>query len=248
MADRTTKPIDQVKVGDRVLATDPVTGKMSGRPVTAVLIHHDNDLVDLIVKDPSGRTTVLHTTMSHPVWDKNRRAFVETGRLSPGDVLQDLHTRLTVVATVPLIGGQNMYDLSVSAVHTFHVESGSASVLVHNCPDGAADSTEGSPEAAGWSPDTGGKLPEAWGKGRANKKGVGFRWQDPKNQGNGVRIDEGNPNSSFPSQQVDHVIVRVNGRVIGRDGQPISGTINDDPTNAHIPLSEWQTWSTWDSP
>ncbi|MFJ9786164.1 RHS repeat-associated core domain-containing protein [Amycolatopsis sp. NPDC101161] len=101
---------------------------------------------------------------------------------------------------------------------------------------------------AGWYPETGGKLPEGWGEGKPNKKGVGFRWQDPKNQGNGVRIDQGNPNSPFPSQQVDHVIVRVNGKVIGRDGNPISGAIDQDPTNAHIPLSEWQNWSSWSRP
>lgn len=112
--------------------------------------------------------------------------------------------------------------------------AGDTPVLVHNCGD--------------WRPDTGGKLPEAWGSGKANKKGVGFRWQDPKNQGNGVRIDQGNPNSPFPSQQVDHVIVRVNGRVVGRDGKPISGAIDQDPTNAHIPFSEWRSWSSWNRP
>ncbi|MFC0027954.1 RHS repeat-associated core domain-containing protein [Micromonospora chaiyaphumensis] len=97
-------------------------------------------------------------------------------------------------------------------------------------------------------PDTGGKLPASWGNGKPNKKGVGTRWQDPKNQGNGVRIDQGNPNSPSPSQQVDHVVVRSNGKVIGRDGKPITGAINEDPTNAHIPLSEWQKWSSWNHP
>jgi hypothetical protein len=92
------------------------------------------------------------------------------------------------------------------------------------------------------------KAPDSWGEGIPNKKGVGFRWQDPENPGNGIRVDQGNPQHSFPSQQVDHVIVRRNGQVIGRNGNPINGSIKSDPNNAHIPLGEWKNWSSWYSP
>ncbi|MCB0668851.1 MAG: hypothetical protein KDC80_23670 [Saprospiraceae bacterium] len=91
------------------------------------------------------------------------------------------------------------------------------------------------------------KFPAEWGS-KANKKGVGTRWQDPKNPGNGVRIDQGNPKHSLPSQQVDHVIVRRNGQVIGRDGNPIQSSIKDSAEQTHIPLSEYQNWKSWDSP
>ncbi|WP_373700934.1 RHS repeat domain-containing protein, partial [Neisseria dentiae] len=91
------------------------------------------------------------------------------------------------------------------------------------------------------------KIPKEWTKS-PNKKGEGFRWQDPNNKGNGVRIDKGNPNHTHPTQQVDHVIVRSNGKVIGRDGNPISGSIKDDPQNAHIPLREYKKWKQWNSP
>jgi hypothetical protein len=91
------------------------------------------------------------------------------------------------------------------------------------------------------------KFPSGWGN-KANKKGVGTRWQDPNNPGNGVRIDQGNPNHSLPSQQVDHVIVRRDGQVIGRDGNPIQGSIKENAEQAHIPLSEYQNWKSWDSP
>nr|MDI7274175.1 hypothetical protein [Cronobacter dublinensis] len=92
------------------------------------------------------------------------------------------------------------------------------------------------------------KFPSGWGSSTANIKGVGFRWQDPNNKGNGVRIDQGNPNISQPTQQVDHVIVRFNGKVIGRDGKPIQGSIADNAEKAHIPLSEYMTWKNWNSP
>ena len=91
------------------------------------------------------------------------------------------------------------------------------------------------------------RLPSGWAA-KPNKKGVGTRYQDPNNPGNGVRIDQGNPNHSLSSQQVDHVIVRRNGQVIGRDGNPIQGSIKQNAENAHIPLSEYQKWGRWDSP
>jgi hypothetical protein len=91
------------------------------------------------------------------------------------------------------------------------------------------------------------KVPRDWGSGVANSKGAGTRWFDPTNRGSGVRIDQGVPDSPWPSQQVDHVIVRSSGPVLGRDGQPIVGSIKQNP-DAHIPLSEWINWSSWNKP
>jgi RHS repeat-associated protein len=95
--------------------------------------------------------------------------------------------------------------------------------------------------------DARGKLPSSWGPGTPNAKGVGTRWVDPANSGNGIRIDQGISRSSFPSQQVDHVVVRSGGRILGPDGKPIVGSLRENP-QAHIPLSDWATWSSWNSP
>ncbi|GAB2824014.1 hypothetical protein GCM10027276_28380 [Comamonas piscis] len=92
------------------------------------------------------------------------------------------------------------------------------------------------------------KIPRSWGDSKANKKGVGERWQDPDDKGNGVRIDQGDPMNSQPTQQIDHVVVRSGGRVIGRDGTPITGSIDQNFDNAHIPLSEYSKWPRWNSP
>ena len=92
------------------------------------------------------------------------------------------------------------------------------------------------------------KIPKAWGESKANNKGVGERWQDPNNKGNGVRIDQGDPANSQPTQQIDHVVVRSGGKVIGRDGFPITGSIRQNFDKAHIPLSEYSKWPKWNSP
>jgi hypothetical protein len=92
------------------------------------------------------------------------------------------------------------------------------------------------------------KVPPQWGPGSPNNKGIGQRWEDPANPGNGVRIDQGNPNHTLPSQQADHVIIRVDGKVIGRDGMPINGSIKENAEMAHIPLEEWLRWTSWSHP
>lgn len=105
-----------------------------------------------------------------------------------------------------------------------------------------------SPELPWEDPAVQEKVPDEWGEGQANKKGVGHRWQDPDDPGSGVRVDQGNPNNSQPTQQVDHVIVRDGGKVIGRDGEPLSGPIKHNPDDAHIPLKEWKQWKSWNHP
>lgn len=97
-----------------------------------------------------------------------------------------------------------------------------------------------------WIPEGTDRIPADWGEPKPNKKGVGYRWSHGPAQG--VRIDKGDPASPSRSQRVDHVIVHDGGVVIGRDGNPIRGSIKDDPVNAHIPLSEWKTWKQWNRP
>ena len=235
MADGSVEPIEKIKTGDSVVATSRDSGVTTRRQVTALHVNADADLTDVTLETADGHHAKIHTTQNHPFWDVTAQAWVAAGQLQTGHELATPDGTQAKVADVSnFVGHETMYNLTVADIHTYYVVAGTTPVLVHNCP--------------AWSPDTGGKLPESWGSGSPNKKGIGSRWQDPGNPGSGVRIDQGNPNSPFPSQQVDHVIVRDNGKVIGRDGKPIRGSINEDPTNAHIPLSEWLNWSSWNTP
>lgn len=93
------------------------------------------------------------------------------------------------------------------------------------------------------------KFPESFNPPLPNRKGSeGFRWSDSKNKGNNVRIDKGNINNSQSRQRIDHVIVNSNGKVIGRNGKPIEGSIKQNWDQAHIPLKEYEKWKTWNSP
>ena len=66
MADGTTKPLKDIRLGDTVHATDPTTGATSTKQVTALHHNQDTDLTDLTVTTSSGARAVIHTTQKHP--------------------------------------------------------------------------------------------------------------------------------------------------------------------------------------
>jgi hypothetical protein len=93
-----------------------------------------------------------------------------------------------------------------------------------------------------------GKIPQDWGEGeQAKREGDGWRWQDPNNSGNNVRIMKGNPNSPKPEQQVDYVKITSGGKVIDTNAKPITVAKPTDAPRAHIPLSNWLNWSSWNN-
>jgi hypothetical protein len=46
-------------------------------------------------------------------------------------------------------------------------------------------------------------------------------------------------NASMPSQRVDHVVVRRNGRIVGKNGEVITHPKPSKTPEAHIPLGDW---------
>jgi RHS repeat-associated protein len=132
-------PISKIKVGDRVKATDPATGRSSDRAVTAVMVHRDDDLLDVAVHNSDGSDSVIHATAHHPFWDDTHHRWVEAAHLREGD---RLHTPdgviVTVAVLIPVPGTADMWDLTVDGDHDFYVVAldihgvTGAPVLVHN--------------------------------------------------------------------------------------------------------------------
>ena len=140
MANGALVPISSIKIGDKVLATDVLTGTSTSETVTATNIHDDNDLMNVIVKSPSGISTI-HTTDMHPYWDLTTGSWTFAENLQPGDSLRtDDGAQVAVADVIQLSGIRDMWDLTVAYDHDFYVSVGSESstaVLVHNCPSKA---------------------------------------------------------------------------------------------------------------
>jgi RHS repeat-associated protein len=128
MADGSTKPIEDVAVGDQVLATDPESGESGARSVAALIRHGgEHAMADVSLSDG----TVVYATAGHPFWDVSAGAFVIAGALPVGDeVLTAGGARLSVTAVVLHEQDLTAYNLSIDGIHTYY--AGDAAVLVHN--------------------------------------------------------------------------------------------------------------------
>lgn len=128
------KAIGEIKVGDRVQAANPRTGKRQGaRTVQHVWINHDHDLLDLTIRTKAGHTATLHTTANHPFWDDTTHSWVPAGELHRGDALNTAtNGHVYVVTTNAAPGAANRWNLTVQQLHTYYVLAGETPVLVHN--------------------------------------------------------------------------------------------------------------------
>ncbi|WP_418958856.1 polymorphic toxin-type HINT domain-containing protein [Streptomyces tritici] len=135
-----TVPIESVRFGDEVLATDPVTGLTTLRTVTRTFTTHDD-------KDFTRLTTAAGTvtaTDTHPFWLVDERRWADAGDIETGDLLRvPSGATLTVAKVDRFTQRQTTHDLSVAGIHTYYVLAGTTPVLVHNTgPDcGVTDET-----------------------------------------------------------------------------------------------------------
>ncbi len=140
MADGTRKRIRDVRVGDRVLATDPVTGRTEARTVTALIVGQGlKHLVAVSVGTGHGMAT-LTATDHHPFWDDVDHAWVDADDLTSADELRTpTGSHLPVTATREYDRTQTVYNLTVDTLHTYYVLAGQTPVLVHNAKVKVAD-------------------------------------------------------------------------------------------------------------
>ncbi|MEV0830126.1 polymorphic toxin-type HINT domain-containing protein [Nonomuraea rubra] len=146
LADGSTKPIEQVKVGDQVLATNPETGQTAAKPVIALIAGSGaKNLVQITVDtdgDAGNATGVVISTSEHPFWVPERHEWVAGTRLQPGAWLQTSAGTFVQVTVVErwTAADQRVHNLTIADVHTYHVAAGDADALVHNCNIGIVGS------------------------------------------------------------------------------------------------------------
>ncbi|MEU8842976.1 polymorphic toxin-type HINT domain-containing protein [Streptomyces roseus] len=147
MADGTTKEIQDVRVGDTVLATDPQTGETSPQQVTAtVTTPDDKDFTDLTLTDesnPRAPAVQLTSTLHHPHWNETRHQWVDAGEFTPGEQLRRPDgTTLTVKSKRNYPYAVTTHNLTVNDFHTYYVLAGATPVLVHNCGNGVVSNSK----------------------------------------------------------------------------------------------------------
>jgi RHS repeat-associated protein len=137
MADGTTKNIEDVDLGDKVMATDPETGEEGPREVTRLIRTEDDKHFNSLTIATSDGVVELTATHEHPFWSPSQKSWIEAGDLTAGmTLLTDDDETVIVTANKPFTKHTRTYNLTVADLHTYYVLAGATPVLVHNsnCP------------------------------------------------------------------------------------------------------------------
>ncbi|GGL74840.1 hypothetical protein GCM10010129_18270 [Streptomyces fumigatiscleroticus] len=149
MADGTAKPIEDVKNGDKVVATDPETGETSTETVTAEIkgegVKH---LVKITIDtdgDKGDATASVTATDGHPVWVPALDKWVKATDLTSGEWLRTSAGTYVQITAIERWTAQRaaVHNLTVGDLHTYYVLAGTAPVLVHNCNENILSNADG---------------------------------------------------------------------------------------------------------
>ncbi|MEU3998664.1 polymorphic toxin-type HINT domain-containing protein [Streptomyces fungicidicus] len=142
MSDGNTKPIEKVKGGDKVIATDDTTGETRVETVTAEIKGKGLKHLVKVTIDTDGTsgtsTAEVTATDGHPFWVPELDQWIGATDLKPGQWLRTsagTHVQITAIkrSTAP---NKTVHNLTVTDAHTYYVLAGATPVLVHNCGGG----------------------------------------------------------------------------------------------------------------
>ncbi|MFD4524187.1 polymorphic toxin-type HINT domain-containing protein [Streptomyces sp. NPDC058470] len=231
MADGKTKDIEDVEVGDTVLATDPETGESGPREVTRLIITEDDKYFNELSIATEDGVKELTATHEHPFWSPSEGGWVEAGSLTTGmTLLTDTGDTVIVTGNRGYTQHATTYNLTVDDLHTYYVLVGKTPVLVHNssCSVGSVTGPAGEvlplPRGAAGTP-------VVTGKGWAYDIPAGTKGLDPRVAQ--VRVMD--PVTTGKYQYPNGYVVYMN--KAGQSVNPLTGqTVSKaDPYN-HIPI------------
>ncbi|MFD5415769.1 polymorphic toxin-type HINT domain-containing protein, partial [Streptomyces nojiriensis] len=133
MGDGATRPIEQIEIGDTVLATDPASGTTGPRRVEATIYTPDDrEFTSITLRPQDGRGS-LTATDHHPFWSETRKRWTDAADLNTGETLRNPGgTTVEIEKVTRWKDLKPAYNLTVNDLHTYYVLAGTTPVLVHN--------------------------------------------------------------------------------------------------------------------
>ncbi len=123
-------PIEQIEIGDLVLAFNETTNEVAPKRVTDLIRPSPKSLYALQLLDSGGELETFHATDDHP-WKVKRRGWVDTLDLAEGDrIVTASGSDMAVVSVTRTDRIEQTYNLTVADWHTFIV--GEDGAVVHN--------------------------------------------------------------------------------------------------------------------
>ncbi len=138
LSDGSRKPIKDIRVGDRVLATDPASGGSAAKPVTQLINGQGlKHLVEIRLAASAGGA-VIRATDEHPFWNEDTASWVDAKDLRPGSHLRNSAGTSEEITSVRRYDeSTQVFNFTVADLHTYYAAAGKTSALVHNagCSD-----------------------------------------------------------------------------------------------------------------
>ncbi|MGE3804744.1 MAG: polymorphic toxin-type HINT domain-containing protein [Gemmataceae bacterium] len=150
----TYKKIEDIQVGDVVMARDEHTGQMVPRKVTRIFRNTSDHVRILQVRTAEGSVQKIETTDGHPFWVEGQ-GWVHAGALQAGHNLIQPDEQIATVVLSDYESrpqGVSIYNFEVEGVHTYFIAQagGGGFVWVHNM-----SSPAGTPPSPGILPNRG---------------------------------------------------------------------------------------------
>jgi hypothetical protein len=126
--------IDEIEIGDFVLAQDEETGQQALKRVVDIMVRPADDLSEPLVALTIGSGTeseTVHVTDAHPYWVPAQQGWLKVSELKVGDELLSAGGEELVVLTKTPIEQEATYNLTVEEFDTYFV--GDLEAWVHNC-------------------------------------------------------------------------------------------------------------------
>ena len=143
MADGSTEDIEDIRVGEKVEATDPDTGESGPRKVTSLIVTEDDKHFNTLSIATKDGIEELTATFEHPFWSPSERRWVAASNLEAGvTLLTDDGSAAVVTGNHAFTKHARTYNLAVEGLHTYYVLAGATAILVHNCDRAYLDFTD----------------------------------------------------------------------------------------------------------
>lgn len=122
--------IEDVHVGDEVVAADPGSGTVAPHKVVRLVATPHRTTVTVVTESDGGTTDAVGVTPDHPFW-VDGRGWIAAGVLASGDALLGPDGQRVIVRSIDSRSDdETVFNFEVETAHTYFV--GAVPVLVHN--------------------------------------------------------------------------------------------------------------------
>jgi len=129
------RPIEEIELGDHVLARNPDTGETSLKAVTDLIRLNERQIWEVVLEGDNNTSEFFETTDDHPWWIVDlggKGSWKNTAELSVGMVVTTADNKTMTITSVSETDRIDAtYNLTVADFETYFV--GENKVLVHNC-------------------------------------------------------------------------------------------------------------------